>query len=246
MFAATEVGKKLPRHIAIVMDGNGRWATQRQLPRAAGHRAGAKVVNQVVEHCGKLGIKVLSLFAFSLENRKRPVTEVQFLMKLMQESLARYTLQLHQQNVQLRVIGDRRFLSNALRKDIEQAESMMRDNSGLVLVVALNYSGRWDIVQAMQQLCLESDIQTLSQLSEAQLAKYLCVSDLPAPDLFIRTSGEQRISNFMLWQLAYSELYFTTQYWPDFTTDALDHAIAFYQRRERRFGLTSAQVEDNA
>lgn len=235
----------LPRHIAIVMDGNGRWARDRQLPRAAGHRAGAKTVSQIVEHCGKLGIGVLSLFAFSQENRNRPAAEVKFLMSLMQESLVRYSLQLHEQNVQLRVIGDRRFITKSLRSQIEKAERMMCDNTGLALVVALNYSGRWDIVQAVQQLLSQDNFEkNLScEAIESALSAHLCLADLPPPDLFIRTSGEQRISNFMLWQLAYSELYFTEEYWPDFSVDSLDQAIQFYQHRERRFGLTSEQVE---
>ncbi len=236
---------KLPQHIAIVMDGNGRWATDRQLPRASGHREGARVVNAIVEYCGKSGIPVLSLFAFSLENRKRPVTEVQFLMKLMQESLERHMMQLHEQNVQLRVIGDRRFLSDALCVLIEKAEKMTRNNIGLVLVIALNYSGRWDIAQATQRLLSEvtAPADHTPEAIESKLSAYLCLSDLPQPDLFIRTSGEQRISNFMLWQLAYSELYFAKPCWPDFSTDDLDQAIQFYQRRQRRFGLTSEQVE---
>lgn len=235
----------LPRHIAIVMDGNGRWARDQKLSRASGHRAGAKTVSQIVEHCGKLGVKVLTLFAFSQENRNRPAAEVKFLMTLMQDSLIRYSLRLHQQNVQLRVIGDRRFITDSLRSQIEKTEHMTCHNTGLVLVVALNYSGRWDIVQAVQQLLSQGGFEeSLScEAIESALSERLCLSDLPPPDLFIRTSGEQRISNFMLWQLAYSELYFTDQYWPDFGVDTLDHAIQFYQHRERRFGLTSEQVE---
>lgn len=235
----------LPKHIAIVMDGNGRWAAERNLPRAAGHRAGAKSVNKVVEHCGKRGIKVLSLFAFSLENRRRPTAEVQFLMRLMQESLERNTQQLHEKNVQLRVVGERCYLGNVLLQQVEAAESMTKNNTGLVLVVALNYSGRWDIAQAARKLLTDARIDSAAswETIEARLTESLCLSDLPEPDLFIRTSGEQRISNFMLWQLAYSELYFADQYWPDFNADVLDQAIQFYQQRQRRFGLTSEQVE---
>lgn len=225
------------------MDGNGRWASQQKLPRAAGHRAGAKSVTRIIEHCSELGIKVLTLFAFSLENRQRPTAEVQFLMKLMQESLQRHSLRLHEQNIQLRVIGDRRYLSEGLRSEIEKAETLMYNNHGLVLIVALNYSGRWDIVQAVEKILNKCSATSSFASVETELTQHLCLSDLPSPDLFIRTSGEQRISNFMLWQLAYSELYFTERYWPDFTPDELDQAIQFYQCRQRRFGLTSEQVE---
>lgn len=240
---------QLPKHIAIIMDGNGRWATKRNLPRVAGHRAGAKVVRPIVTHCAQRGVEVLSLFAFSLENRARPPAEVHFLMRLMLKFLQRDTVALHENNVRLRVIGDRSYLDDSLKRQVEAAETLTKNNTGLTLIIAINYSGQWDIAQATQKLLLQpqlvTDVNSLDSVGNV-LAGHLSFADLPAPDLFIRTSGEQRISNFMLWQLAYSELYFPKMYWPDFNTAELDAAIDFYQGRHRRFGLTPEQVEEYA
>lgn len=230
----------LPQHIAIIMDGNGRWASQRDLPRVAGHRAGESVVDSIVEHCGKKNIPILTLFAFGLDNLQRPADEIRFLMQLMQKSLNRHIKRLHQQNVQLRVIGDRSYLSDAFKHEIESAELLTHKNSGLILVVALHYSGHWDIAQAVKKMLL-SPTASDSDISK-QIQHHLAVGDLPPPDLLIRTSGEQRLSNFMLWQLAYTELYFTESHWPDFTVEELEKALLFYQHRQRRFGLTPQQI----
>ncbi len=239
---------QLPKHIAIVMDGNGRWAMQRKLPRIAGHRVGSKVVKSIVEYCGNKGIEVLSLFAFSLENRGRPPTEVQFLMKLMLKSLQRDSVALHENNVRLRIIGDRQYLDAPLLAQVQASEKLTRNNTGLILVIALNYSGRWDIAQASKKLFQsnqsvgDESVETI----EKRLQQHLSTGDLPSPDLLIRTSGEQRISNFMLWQLAYSEIFFTEVYWPDFNESVIDQALEFYQSRQRRFGLTPQQVDEYA
>jgi len=235
---------ELPKHIAIVMDGNGRWANRRKLPRIAGHRAGSKVVQKIVERCGQNGIQVLTLFAFSLENRGRPPAEVRYLMKLMLESLQRNTAQLHENNVRLRIIGERKYFDETLLRQVVAAEELTQNNSGLTLVIAINYSGRWDIAQATQKLLQQKILINCDSTEEIekQLQKHLSLSDLPEPDLLIRTSGEQRMSNFMLWQFAYTEIFFTEAFWPDFNEDLLEQAISFYRTRERRFGLTPQQV----
>ena len=236
----------LPRHIAIVMDGNGRWARHRGLPRIAGHRAGAKTVSGVIEYASKKGIEVLTLFAFSLENRARPQTEVDFLMSLFLDSLKRNTDELHRNNVCLRVIGDHQEFDRKLLARINASQELTKNNTGLKLIIALNYSGRWDIIQATQRL--GAKIQNGEINPESVTAKlfqeYICLSDLPDPDLLIRTSGEQRLSNFILWQAAYTEIYFTPTYWPDFNSNTFEQALVFYQTRQRRFGLTSEQVEE--
>jgi undecaprenyl diphosphate synthase len=235
----------LPQHIAIVMDGNGRWAKNRSLPRVAGHRAGAKSVREIVEYAAKLGIKVLTLFAFSLENRARPQMEVNFLMELFLESLQRNTAQLHENNIRLRIIGDHHQFDSSLLRQIHAAEELTKNNTGLTLVIAINYSGRWDIVNASQQLAQQVQAGKIAptDIDQTLFQQYLCSSDLPEPDLLIRTSGEQRISNFMLWQFAYTEIYFSRVYWPDFNHAALDEALQFYATRQRRYGLTPEQVE---
>lgn len=235
----------LPQHIAIVMDGNGRWAKGRGLPRIAGHRSGAKSVQEMVEYAVELGLKALTLFAFSLENRARPAMEVNFLMELFFDSLQKNTPQLHKNNVRLRVIGDHQHFDSKLLSKIRESEELTKNNTGLNLVIAINYSGRWDIVQAAKKIAekVQSQALSISEIEPDVFSQYLCLSDLPEPDLLIRTSGEQRISNFMLWQFAYTEIYFSPVFWPDFNRNALDQALQFYATRQRRYGLTPEQVE---
>lgn len=235
----------LPRHVAIVMDGNGRWAKRRGLPRVAGHRSGAKVVRQIVEHAAKTRIDALTLFAFSLENRARPQSEVNFLMSLFLDSLERNTEELHKNNVQLRIIGDHREFNEKLLTQIHTSQNLTKNNSGLKLIIALNYSGRWDIVQAAQRVAEKVENREIASesITTEVFQQYLCLNDLPDPDLLIRTSGEQRLSNFMLWQFAYTEIYFTPTHWPDFNSQIFDEALTFYRTRQRRFGLTPEQVE---
>lgn len=235
----------VPRHIAIIMDGNGRWAKQRLLPRTAGHRAGVTSVRKVIERCVEKGVQVLTLFAFSSENWRRPPQEVSVLMGLFVNTLERETDKLHENNVRLRVIGDRGAFVTELQDRIAMAEDMTKNNTGLNLVIAANYGGRWDIVQATQKLAERVAAGQLEpkDIDPASLERHLALADLPEPDLFIRTGGEQRISNFLLWQLAYTELYFTPTLWPDFDESALEQALLDYSRRQRRFGYTSEQLE---
>ena len=221
---------KVPRHIAIVMDGNGRWAKKRGLPRLAGHKAGGEAAKEIIKACSEKGIEVLTLFAFGTENWNRPAEEVDNLMKLFFDVLQKNTKDLHKYNVQLRIIGDCTKLSKKLQDKIVSVQQETANNSGLKLNAAINYSGRWDIWQAIKKLLQKGEV-TLENFQSL-----LCLHDLPEPDLFIRTSGEQRISNFLLWQLAYTELYFTDVLWPDFKTQALDEALLAYSKRERRFG----------
>ncbi|MCB1715364.1 MAG: di-trans,poly-cis-decaprenylcistransferase [Candidatus Competibacteraceae bacterium] len=234
----------LPRHVAIIMDGNGRWAQQRGLPRPAGHREGAKTVRRVVAACRERGTQVLTLFAFSSENWYRPEPEVRLLMELFLNTLRSEVKKLHENDIRLRVIGDRSAFSNNLQRQIDNAEALTADNRTMTLVIAANYGGRWDILQAVRKLlqtAKEQDLQP-SDIDLAQFQPYLCLHDLPEPDLFIRTGGEQRISNFLLWQLAYTELYFCDQLWPDFNTDALEQSFAAFASRQRRFGKTAEQL----
>lgn len=235
----------LPRHIAIIMDGNGRWAKARFLPRIAGHKVGVDVVRETVKACASKKIEVLTLFAFSSENWQRPEEEVSFLMKLFLATLEREIEKLHEQNIQLRIIGDRSRFSEALRRTMKNAEQLTANNTGLKLVIAANYGGRWDISEAAKQVAFEIEQGRLTseQITPELINSILTLSDLPAPDLFIRTSGEQRISNFLLWQLAYTELYFTEVHWPDFTLEELEKALTFYAKRERRFGCTGEQIK---
>ena len=232
-----------PCHVAIIMDGNGRWARRRRLPRIAGHRRGAEAVRAAVRACGERGIEYLTLFAFSSENWRRPPEEVALLMKLFRNALEREVDELHASGVRLKVVGDTRRFDPKLRKLIEHGEELTAQNRRLTLTIAANYGGRWDILQAMSRLL--KDKPSLEQIDEELLAPYLAMSYAPEPDLFIRTGGEQRISNFLLWQLAYSELYFTDTLWPDFDAAALDAAIASFRGRERRFGRTSEQLEQS-
>jgi len=236
---------RMPRHIAIIMDGNGRWAKQRFLPRTAGHRAGVSSVRKTVEFCAKRGVEALTLFAFSSENWRRPAQEVSVLMGLFLTTLEKETDKLHQNNVRLRVIGDRSAFSTELQDRIAAAELMTAANDGLNLNIAANYGGRWDIVQAAQRLARQVEDGHLGagDITPALFESQLELANLPEPDLFIRTGGEQRISNFLLWQLAYTELYFSASLWPDFDEQELDAAIRDYASRQRRFGYTGEQVE---
>jgi undecaprenyl diphosphate synthase len=231
----------VPRHVAIIMDGNGRWAKRRHLPRFAGHKRGVEAVRTAVQACGERGVEYLTLFAFSSENWRRPAEEVALLMQLFQGALANEVDRLHRNGVRLKVVGDLERFDPKIRHSIDQGEKLTADNSKLTLTIAANYGGRWDILQALN-LFLKNN-HSKNEISEENLAPYLAMSYAPEPDLFIRTGGEQRISNFLLWQLAYSELYFTETLWPDFDAAALDNAIASYRSRERRFGRTSEQVE---
>lgn len=237
----------LPQHIAIIMDGNGRWAKKRFLPRVAGHRAGVESARQIVKSCAKKKIKVLSLFAFSSENWRRPAQEVSSLMEIFMTGLEREVPMLHENQVQLRFIGDRTRFSEKLCKKISEVENLMRQNNGMVLIIAADYGGQWDICQAVKSLALEVEAGNLTSanITPDLINKKLSFSDLPDPDLFIRTSGELRISNFMLWQLAYSELYFTSTLWPDFGEMEFEKALTHYSARERRFGYSSEQLKEN-
>ena len=237
--------RPIPRHIAIIMDGNGRWAKQRFLPRMAGHKRGVEAVRNTVRACGERGVGHLTLFAFSSENWRRPPDEVSFLMRLFVMALEQEVSNLHENGVRFRVIGDLSRFEPKLASLIRAAEELTRDNNGLALTVAANYGGRWDILQATNRMLRERP-ELASGFSENDLAPYLALSYAPEPDLFIRTGGEQRISNFVLWQLAYTELYFTETLWPDFDATALEHAIISYQQRERRFGRTSEQLPQAA
>jgi len=235
----------MPRHVAIIMDGNGRWAKQQGLPRPAGHRAGVESVRAAVEYCAKQGIEVLTLFAFSSENWRRPKKEVGMLLELFVTVLQREVKRLHKNKVRIKVIGDCSAFPEKLQQRIQHAEELTADNRGLVLQIAANYGGRWDIAQAAQRLAekVKSGEIEPQDMTEEALAGELSFAGLPDPDLFIRTGGEQRMSNFLLWQAAYAELYFTDTLWPDFDAAAFDLAVASYTKRERRFGQTSEQVE---
>jgi undecaprenyl diphosphate synthase len=233
-----------PQHVAIIMDGNGRWARSRALPRPAGHRASIKVVRRVVEECIRRNIPYLTLFAFSSENWRRPPDEVTLLMKLMLEALAREVSDLHENGVRLRFIGDRSVLGAEITRAMLQAEVLTAGNTGLVLCVAFAYGGRWDIAEACRSLAREVAAGTLrpDEIDEAHIAARLALAGLPDPDLLIRTGGELRVSNFLLWNLSYAELYFTDVLFPDFGAAELDAALDFFAQRERRFGKTSAQI----
>ncbi|WP_371133526.1 polyprenyl diphosphate synthase [Thiobacillus sp.] len=222
------------------MDGNGRWAKRRLMPRVAGHRKGVEALRGVIRACAERGVANLTVFAFSSENWRRPQDEVTLLMELFMRALENEVAKLHENGIRFRVIGDLSGFSERIQALIRDAEALTRDNTRLVLTVAANYGGRWDVVQAVKKL-MASNLDP-ADVSEEMLAQQLSMADMPEPDLFIRTGGEQRISNFLLWQLAYTELYFTDALWPDFDNAALDAAIASYRARERRFGRTSEQV----
>ncbi len=235
----------VPVHVAIIMDGNGRWALQRHLPRIAGHKAGVDAVRTTVRHCAQRGIRYLSLFAFSSENWRRPKNEVSLLMQLLLNSVRTEVASLHENGVRLTFIGDRSAFKPALRASMADAEHLTAGNDGLRLMVAVNYGGRWDLEQAMRGIADDVAHGRIApvDIDAALIASRLAFGELPEPDLFIRTGGEQRISNFMLWQLAYTELYFTETLWPDFSETSLDDALASYAVRQRRFGRTGDQID---
>ena len=240
------MSQKIPQHVAIVMDGNGRWAENQGLPRLEGHRLGVEAVRGMVETCLKKKISTLSLFAFSRENWARPVEEVNFLMDLFIESLDRELDALHEQGVRLMFIGNRSELSDMLQTAMQSVEQHTENNQVLILNIVINYGGRWDITQAARVLAerVQSGEILLDDINEDVFSDALATRQLPEPDLFIRTSGECRISNFFLWQLAFSELYFTDIHWPDFTMDEFEHALTWFASRERRYGKTSKQLID--
>jgi undecaprenyl diphosphate synthase len=233
-----------PRHIAIIMDGNGRWAQKRFMPRAMGHQAGVKTVRKIVEYCAHHKIEVLSLFAFSSENWRRPETEVSLLMALFMATLQREINKLDKNNIRLRFIGDRSAFPEKLQQKMVEGEAQTENNTALTLVIAANYGGHWDMCQAFQKISQKIAVGELAQqdINEALINAHLSTVGLPEPDLFIRTGGEQRVSNFMLWQLAYTEMFFTPTLWPDFDQHTLEEAINSFKGRQRRFGHTGEQV----
>jgi undecaprenyl diphosphate synthase len=231
--------ERLPRHIAVIMDGNGRWARKRHLPRIAGHRAGIRAVRQVVETCARLGVPCLTLYAFSVENWKRPRTEVKLLMGLLREYLKKEIGELNQNNIRFNAIGRIESLPRAVQRDLRETIEKTRANTGLRLTLALNYGGRAELIDAVRSLALQlkqSDTLDVESITEETFSRHLYTCDLPDPDLLIRTSGEMRLSNFLLWQVAYCEIWVTDILWPDFTERELFQAIIDFQRRERRYG----------
>ena len=238
----------VPRHVAIIMDGNNRWAKKRLLPGVAGHKAGVDAVRAVIEVCAEAGVEVLTLFAFSSENWQRPAAEVGALMELFLGALRREAKKLNDNDNSLRIIGDRSRFHPELQAAMLDAEAQTRGDKRFVLQIAANYGGQWDIVQAAQQLArdVQAGILQPEDITPQRLQSCLATGDLPLPDLCIRTGGEHRISNFLLWQLAYSELYFSDLFWPDFKHDAMRKALADFAKRQRRFGKTSEQVETEA
>ncbi len=230
----------IPRHIAIVMDGNGRWAKAKHRPRLFGHHQGVEAVREIIKMCNRIGVEYLTLFAFSSENWNRPQEEVNGLMKLFMLALKREAKSLVKNGVRLEFIGDRSAFSGTLQKKIAQVEALTASGEGLHLVIAANYGGRWDILQATQKILQQNP----TTINEETFNHFIATSQLPDPDLFIRTGGERRISNFLLWQLAYTELYFTDMLWPDFNKDALQLAIDDFSSRQRRFGMTGEQIKD--
>lgn len=236
---------ELPEHVAIIMDGNGRWARQKGKTRIEGHAAGVDAVRDVVEAAAQLDMQYLTLFTFSTENWKRPEKEISSLMQLLIKVLQKEAKELYRNNVRLHVIGDIQQLPGKVRETLEETVELTKDNTGLTLCIALSYSGKWDILQACKTICheIESGRLTSDEIDERLLESFLSTKGIPEPELLIRTSGEFRISNFLLWQSAYSEIYFTNTYWPDFRRSQLYDAIRDFQKRERRFGLTSEQLK---
>ncbi len=232
----------IPRHVAIIMDGNGRWAKQRYLPRVAGHRKGADALRATIRRCVQRGVEYLTVFAFSSENWRRPAEEVSVLMQLFLSALEQEISKLHENDIRFKVVGDLSRFDKKIVELIQNAETLTASNKRLTLTVAANYGGRWDIMQAVQSM-LRDHPERATGFEETDFVSYLSMHYAPEPDLFIRTGGEQRISNFLLWQLAYTELHFTDILWPDFNGAAFDAAIESYQSRERRFGRTSDQVQ---
>lgn len=235
----------IPQHVAIIMDGNGRWAQKRGLPRVAGHKAGVEIVREVIQTCAEKGIKVLTLFAFSSENWRRPKKEVSLLMSLFLAALQREVKKLHKNGVQLRIVGDVSAFDSKIQEQIKKSEELTKNNKTLVLNIAANYGGQWDITQAVKLLAeqVESGKLKADDITSELINNNLSMNDLPEPDLFIRSGGEQRISNFLIWQLAYSELYFTDTLWPDFNRQAFEEALTSFAGRQRRFGHTGEQIE---
>ncbi len=231
---------KIPYHVAIIMDGNGRWAQSRGLPRLAGHRAGTENIRRILKACAKYGIKILTLYAFSTENWGRPNAEVKGIMRILEQTLDRELPELHKNGVQLRHIGRLEGISEKLKRRVREAIELTKNNDRIILNVAFNYGGRTEILDAVRRI-VESGVDP-DQLDEALFSQYLYTAGLPDPDLIIRTAGELRISNFLIWQSAYSEYYATPTYWPDFDEEELYRALLDYNRRERRFGLISEQI----
>ncbi len=236
---------EIPRHIAIIMDGNGRWAKKRGMPRIAGHSEGVESVRDTVEVCGQLGVQYLTLYAFSTENWKRPAEEVSLLMRLLLKALKDQTDRLHQNNVRLQAIGDITALPKEVQDELCEDIQKTKDNTGLTLILALSYSGRWDITEAVKRIIADAKVGKIAapDITDQSIANYLSTAGVPDPDLLVRTSGEFRISNFLLWQLAYTEIFITEKHWPGFRRNELYVAIKDYQQRERRFGMVSEQVQ---
>ncbi len=235
----------IPKHVAIIMDGNGRWAQKKGSPRIAGHKAGVETVRSVIQACAEKGIEVLTLFAFSSENWRRPEKEVSLLMGLFLAALQREVKKLHKNDVRLKIVGDVTAFDKKIQEQIIKSEELTKNNKRLVLNIAANYGGQWDITQAVKALAKKVETGSLKsdEITSDLISQHLSMNDLPEPDLFIRTGGEQRISNFLIWQLAYSELYFTDTLWPDFDRDAFDLALQSFAGRQRRFGHTGEQIE---
>ena len=235
----------IPKHVAIIMDGNGRWAQKRGSPRVAGHKAGVETVRSVIQTCVEKGIEVLTLFAFSSENWRRPEKEVSLLMSLFLLTLQREVKKLHKNDVCLKIVGDVSAFDNKIQEQIKKSEELTKNNKRLTLNIAANYGGKWDITEAVKSLAKQIELGELKHedITSDLINKNLSMSDLPEPDLFIRTGGEQRISNFLIWQLAYSELYFTDTLWPDFDEQAFELALNSFAGRQRRFGHTGEQIE---
>ncbi|HTP63236.1 MAG TPA: polyprenyl diphosphate synthase [Burkholderiales bacterium] len=234
----------VPHHVAVIMDGNGRWAKQRRLPRIAGHKRGVEAVRATVKACAENGVGYLTLFAFSSENWRRPADEVALLMQLFAWALENEVQKLHSNGIRLKVVGDQSRFDPKIQALSTEGERLTAANAGLTLTIAANYGGRWDILQALSRLEGERPGAAAQGVREEDLAPYLAMSYAPEPDLFIRTGGEQRVSNFLLWQLAYTELHFTDTLWPDFDAAALEAAFVWYRKRERRFGRTSEQLAE--
>lgn len=242
----SQESRKIPQHVAIIMDGNGRWAQSRSKTRVAGHKAGVEAVRSSVASARKLGVKALTLFAFSSENWSRPKSEVSILMELFMFVLTREVKRLHKNDIRFQIIGDVSRFSEKLQRKIKESEALTENNTGMVLSVAANYGGRWDITQAAQNIAkkVQNNELAIEDISEQVMDEHISLSDLPDLDLLIRTGGDYRISNFLLWQAAYAEFYFTKVLWPDFNTDEFEQAIFSFDKRERRFGLTGDQVKN--
>lgn len=237
----------MPRHVAIIMDGNGRWAQMRGLPRAAGHQAGFKATREIVECCGRRQLEALTLFAFSSENWKRPANEVSRLMDLFLGALKSEVGSIHRNNVRMRFIGDRSAFSEKLQQQMDNAEALTGDNTGMKLAIAVNFGGRWDVINTARQLAgkVASGEMQLSDINDESFSSHSSLPDYPEPDLFIRTGGEKRISNFLLWHLAYTEMYFSDVLWPQFNDEELQRGIDFFIGRQRRFGKTGEQINES-